>query len=104
MASKKVTDKTKQTLKSVKELLEKAEDSTHKAITKAAPKVQKSLDTSMESAGKAFNSTMKTIEGATVEDQIRLLRAYRKFLGGQADFVDSRIAKLGSKSQEKKSE
>ena len=73
------------------EMLEKAEDTTHKVLEKAAPALQKSIDTSMEAAANGFNSTMKSIDGATVDDQIKLLRAYRKFLAGQVNFVEDRI-------------
>jgi hypothetical protein len=86
-------------LKSVKELLEKAEESTHKALDKAAPAMQKSIDVSIEAAANGFTATMKSIDGATSGDQVKLLRAYRKFLSGQADFVDSRIRALEGKAQ-----
>jgi vacuolar-type H+-ATPase subunit E/Vma4 len=96
------TDVAKQTLKSVKEMLEKAEATTHKALSKAAPAVQRSLDVSIEAASKGFAATMKSIDGATASDQAKLLRAYKKFLAGQVDFVESRIRDLEAKSQPKK--
>lgn len=102
MSSEQVTAKAKQTLKTMKELLEKAEDSTHKALEKAAPAVQKSVDTSIEAAAKGFTATMKSIEGATGSQQLELLKAYRKFLGGQSEFVESRIKSLEEKTQSKK--
>lgn len=101
MSSEQVTEKAKQTLKAMVELLEKAEESTHKALEKAAPTVQKSIDTSVEAAAKGFTATMQTIDGATTDDQLKLLRAYRKFLGGQADYVDSRIRDLEGKLPKK---
>ncbi len=87
----------KSTLQTVRELLEKAEDSARKALDKATPAVQKSVVTSMDTAAKGFNATMKSIDGATKKEQLELLRAYRKVLGGQVDFVDSRIRALESK-------
>ena len=102
MSTEQVTEKAKQTLKTVRELLEKAEETTHKVLEKAAPTVQKSIDTSLEAAAKGFNATLATIDGATVEDQVKLLRAYRKFLGGQADYVDNRVKNLEEKIQSKK--
>ncbi len=102
MSSEQVSEKAKQTLKSVREMLEKAEDSTHKALDKAAPKIAKSIDDSMEAAAKGFSATMKSIDGATSGDQVKLLKAYRKFLGGQADYVDSRIKALEEKAGDKK--
>jgi hypothetical protein len=97
MSAEEVAEKAKQTLKSLKDLLEKAEESTHKALEKAAPTVQRSIDTSVEAAAKGFAATMQTIDGATTDDQLKLLRAYRKFLGGQADYVDGRIRILEEK-------
>jgi len=93
-----VTEKAKQTLKTVMDLLEKARESTRKAIEDAAPGVQKSIDASVEAAGKAFTGTMQTIDGATGEDQLKILKAYRKFLGGQAGYVDDRIKDLEEKT------
>ena len=37
---------------------------------------------------------MKSIDGATVDDQTKLPRAYRKFLAGQVNFVEDRIKTL----------
>ncbi|MDG7007015.1 MAG: hypothetical protein JRN06_02085 [Nitrososphaerota archaeon] len=97
MSTEQVTERAKQTLKTMKEFLEKAEESTQRTLEKAAPTVQKSIDASVEAAAKGFSATMQTIDGATMEDQLKLLRAYRKFLGGQADFVDGRIRVLEDK-------
>jgi hypothetical protein len=99
VSSDQVSQKARETLKIVKELLEKAEESTHKALDKAAPALQKSIDASMEGAAKGFGATMKSIDGATSGDQMKLLKAYRKFLGGQVDFVDSRIKALEEKAR-----
>lgn len=101
MSSEQVTAKAKQTLKTVRELLEKAEESTHKALEKAAPAVRKSVDTSMEATAKGFATTMKAIEGATGREQVELLKVYRRFLGGQVEFVESRIKSLEEKAQSK---
>lgn len=101
MSSDELSDKAKQTLKVVKELLEKAEDSAHKALTKAGPAVQKSVDTSMDAAAKGFTSTMKAIDGATAREQLELLKAYKKFISGQEQHVDSRIKALEEKTKPK---
>lgn len=97
-----VADAARQAFKTMKELLEKAEGSTQKALEKAAPAVQKSIDSSLETAAKGFNATMQSIDGATTEDRLKLLKIYRKLLGGQADFVDKRIRDLEEKAQSKK--
>lgn len=94
MSSEPAPDRARQMLKAARELLEKAEESTQKALEKAAPAVQKSVDSSIEAAAKGFNATMQSIGHATAEDQVKLLRAYRKFLGGQEDYVDARIRAL----------
>jgi hypothetical protein len=83
-----------QALKAVRELLEKAEDSAHKGLSRATPAVQKSLDASMEAATGALNKALGAVDGATAEDQVRLLKAYRKLLASQLEFVDSRVGAL----------
>jgi vacuolar-type H+-ATPase subunit E/Vma4 len=97
MSTEQMSEKAKQTLKSVKELLDKAEESTRRALDKAAPKVKRSVGSSMDSAAKGFSATMKSIDGATSKEQLDLLRAYRRVLGAQVDFVDSRISAVESK-------
>jgi vacuolar-type H+-ATPase subunit E/Vma4 len=88
------TARARETLKSVKELLTKAEESTQRALNRASPAIQKSVDVSMQAASKGFTATMRAIESAAVEDQVKLLKVYRKFLSGQVQFVDSRITSL----------
>ena len=91
--------RTRQALKSVREVIEKARQSTEKALYRAAPVVHRSLASSVDAANKAFVKSMKTIDGATAGDQARLLKAYRKVLSGQVEFVDSRIRALEDKRQ-----
>ena len=102
MSSSDVPEGGKSTLKTLRELLEKAEESARDALNRATPAVQKSVVTSMDAAAKGFNATMKSIDSATTREQLELLKAYRKVLGGQADFVDSRIRTLESKEQPSK--
>ena len=97
MSSGGATEGAKSTLQTVRELLEKAEETTRKAVNKATPAVQKSVVTSMDAASKGFTATMKSIDGATTRERLELLKAYRKVLGGQVDYVDSRITTLESK-------
>ena len=101
MSAEQAPGKARQTLKAVRELLEKAEDSTHKALEKAAPAVQRSIDSSLEAAAAGFDKTMTTIDGATQGDQLKLLKAYKKFLGGQADYIDRRIGDIEAKREKK---
>lgn len=103
MSSEQVTTKAKETLKGVKEILEKAEAAAHKAVERTAPTVQKSLDSSLEAAGKGFRSTMKTIDTVTEKEQLELLKVYQRFLTGQADYVGAKVKTLEEKAAAKKS-
>lgn len=102
VSAEEVTERAKQTLKIVREMLERAKESTHKALEKATPAVQKSIDSSLEAAAKGFNGTLQTIDGATVDDQVKLLKAYRRFLGGQVEYVENRIRALEERVESKK--
>ena len=102
MSTDEVSEKTRQALKSVRELLEKAEQTARKELTKAAPAVQKSLDASLEAAANGFNATMKTVDSRTEQEQLGLLKGYRKFLAGQIEFVDSRIRSIEGRAPSKK--
>ena len=99
MSAEQVSQKAKQTVRSVKDLLEKAEDSAHKALDRAAPALAKSLDASLEAASNAFMKTTKTIDGATTDEQVKLFRAYKKLLEGQVGFLDTRIRALEERGQ-----
>ena len=101
MSTEQVSERARQPRKTMKELLEKAEESTHRALEKAAPAVQKSIDSSVEAAAKGFTATMQTIDGATMEDQLKLLKAYRKLLGAQSDYVDGRVRAIEEKLPKK---
>jgi vacuolar-type H+-ATPase subunit E/Vma4 len=101
LSSEDLSQKAKHTIMSVKELLEKMEESTKRALEKAAPKVQKSVDTSMDAAAKGFTGTMKAIDGATANEQLELLKVYKKFINGQGEFVDGRIKALEEKAKPK---
>jgi hypothetical protein len=90
--------KARQAVARVREAMQKAEESTQKAIGAATPALSRSLEKSMEAASKAFGRTVKAIDGATASDQVALFRAYRRFLSGQLEFVDSRIKALEEKS------
>jgi hypothetical protein len=102
MSPDEVARKAKQTYKSVKEMIDKAEGSTQKAIDRAAPVFAKSLDMSLEAASNAFQKTIKAIDGATAGDQARLFRAYKKVLEGQVGFVDAKIRALEDKARTKR--
>ena len=94
MSTEEVRQKAKDALKSVREVIEKTEAAAHEALDRAAPALQKSIDASMDAAAKGFTATMKSVEGATTVDQVKILKAYRKFLAGQAGYVEARIKDL----------
>lgn len=102
MSSEELSVRAKDALRVVREKLEKAEEAAHKGVLKAAPALQKSLDGSFEAASKGFNATMKTIGSATEREQLPLLRAYNRFLTGQAEYVQSRIKTLEERMGSKK--
>lgn len=83
-------------------MLEKAELTVHMELKKAAPSVQKSLDNSLEAVAKAFDSTIRTIDSKTETEQIGLLKAYRKFLTEQAEFVEVKLKRLEERTAARK--
>lgn len=103
MSTEQATERAKETLKSLKEWLQKMKKTTEQEFNKAAPEVRKSLDRSLGAASKAFGSTMKTIDTKTEKEQLELLKAYRRFLSGQSGYVDSRVKSLEDKVADKKS-
>ncbi len=102
MSSEQVATKAKETWRAVKDILEKAEDTVHKELSKAAPAVQKSLDASLEGAAKGFGATMKKIDARTEREQLELLKAYKRFLSGQVDFVEAKLKSLENRADSKK--
>lgn len=94
----------KQTKRSVREILAKAERSAHATLKRAAPAVQRSAETSMEAASKGFTATMKSIDTATAREQFDLLKAYRRVLSAQVSLIDSRLNAILSKGQATESE
>jgi hypothetical protein len=97
MSTEKVAQAAKETIKSVKEALGKAEEATHRALDQVAPALQRSMNSSMEAASKGFSATMRSIDSATSGDQVKLLKAYRTLLSGQMDFVEARIRSIEEK-------
>jgi hypothetical protein len=102
MNSDQATGKVKPAWKAVKELLEKAQRGVQRELTKAAPKVQKTLDTSLETGSKLFASTMKTIDVHTEKEQLELLRGYRRFLEAQVKYLDAKLKPLEDKVSSRK--
>jgi hypothetical protein len=97
MSAEQAAVKARDALKAVKELLEKAETAANRGLTRAAPAVQRSIDSSLEAAAKGFASTMRTIDSVTEKEQLDLLNMYDRFLSGQSEFVQARIRSIRAK-------
>lgn len=102
MSSEEVAEKGKEAWKAVKNILEKAEQTVHKELQKAAPVVQRSLDSSLETASKAFSASVKTIDSRTEPEQLGLIRAYKKFLAAQLEYLDGKLKSLEDRAKAKK--
>lgn len=100
-STEQVSARAKEALKSVKELLQKVEETTTKELDRVAPSVAKSLNSSFDAAAKGFASTLKTIDSRTGKEQLELLSAYRRFLAGQLAYVDSKLDGLKQKATSK---
>ena len=61
--------------------------STEKFVGDAGPKVSAGLEETMET----FRRTMTSIDKETKPQQLKLLRAYKKFLTRQVDFIEKRL-------------
>ena len=103
MTSKELSERAKETWKSVKGILERADAQLEKELIRVTPRVKKSLETSYEATGKALNSAMNSIDGATESEQGSLLRSYKRFLSNQVDFVEGRLYELESRPKKNKS-
>jgi hypothetical protein len=78
-------------IKGVGEFIESTKRSLQKELAKTTPKIEHALDRSMDDAGQALSSALKTIDRASSHEQLELLKGYRTFLQGQAAFVDKKI-------------
>jgi len=101
MSTSQAAEKAKDAWESFKELLAKTDAEVRKEINQATPVVQRSVGASIETATKTFDSTMKSISKRTEKEQLELLKAYRKFLSSQSDFVDSRLKNLDERVRNK---
>lgn len=104
MSSNQVVSKTKDTWETLKDLLEKTEAQVRKEISQAAPVVQRSVGGSIEAATRGFDFTMKSISNHAEQEQLELLKAYRRFLSGQLGFVDIRMKELEQRTRNQQTE
>jgi hypothetical protein len=104
MNAVKTTDEARDTWETLRDLQEKTEAELRKEIGKAAPGVQRFVGVSIEAGTKEFDATMKTIADHTEEEQIELLKAYRRFLSGQLRFVDFRLSELDKRTKSEQPE
>jgi hypothetical protein len=69
MSGEEVRAKAKQTTKSAGELLDAVKRATHARLSKEAPKVVNTLDSSFDKATKGLADTLKTIDKRTAKEQ-----------------------------------
>jgi GTP cyclohydrolase I len=94
MSSQEVKAKAKETLRSVRELLEAVTENVDAELKKNAPRVANTLDRSFEAASKSLTDTLRAIDRKTGTEQVELLKAYRSFIQKQAEIVQGRISDL----------
>lgn len=68
--------------------------STEKFVQDMSPKVQATLDETMEKTALAFRQAMSTIDKQTRGQQVALLRGYKTFLSKQVDMIEKRLKKI----------
>lgn len=69
-------------------------ESTSRFVQDVSPKVAHTIDESLEKASESFTRTMMNIDRQTKPQQVKLLKAYRRFLSKQADMIEKRLNKL----------
>ena len=94
MSSEEVKAKAKETLRSVRELLQAVTESVDAELKKNAPKVANTLDRSFDTASKILVDTLGVIDRKTGKEQLELLKAYRSFIQKQTEIVQGRISDL----------
>jgi hypothetical protein len=90
-AAEKVRKSVNDSIKSAEDFIESTKKSLQNELAKTTPKIQHSLDQSMDEAGKALSNALKTADKKTSHEQLGLLKSYRSFLQGQVAYVDRRI-------------
>jgi anion-transporting ArsA/GET3 family ATPase len=100
MSTEEVKAKARQTAKSVGELLDAVQKAAHERLSKEAPKVVNTLDSSFDKATQGLTDTLKTIDKRTAKEQAELLKAYRSFLQKQAEIVDKKMASMKKERSE----
>lgn len=68
--------------------------STGRFVKDMSPKVQATLDETMEKTALAFRQAMGTIDKQTRGQQVALLRGYKTFLSKQVDAIEKRLKEI----------
>ncbi len=102
MSTEEVKTKAKETVESVAELLKAVKKVVHSELSKEAPKVVNTLDSSFDKASKGLTDTLKTIDRRTAREQLELLRGYKSFLQKQTELIDKKIASIHVESPKAK--
>jgi hypothetical protein len=96
-AADKVRRSVNDSIKSAEDFIESTKKSLQSELSKTTPKIQHSLDQSVDEAGKALTNALKATDKKASHEQIELLKSYRSFLQGQVAYVEKRIEALADK-------
>ena len=100
MSSEEIKAKAKETAKNVGELLESVKKAVHARLSKEAPKVVNTLDSSFDKASKSLADSLAAIDKRTTKEQSELLKAYKSFLQKQTEIIDRKMASTKKKQPE----
>ena len=104
MSGEEVKAKAKETVKSVAELLKAVKNVAHDQLSKNAPKVVNTLDSSFDKGSRVLTDTLRTIDRETSQEQLELLNAYRSFLQKQTELIERKMTSIKQESPKKQNE
>lgn len=93
-ATERVRKSISESIKNSEEFIESTKRSLQRELSKTTPKIEHSLDRSVEEAGQALSNTLRAIDKKASHEQKELLKGYRSFLQGQVAFLDKRIKSI----------
>lgn len=96
-AADKVRKSVTDSIKSAEDFVESTKKSLQRELAKTTPKIQHSLDQSVDEAGKALSNALKATDKKASHEQVELLKSYKSFLLGQVAYVDKRIKAIKEK-------
>jgi hypothetical protein len=96
-AAEKARKSLNDSIKNAEDFIQSKKKSLQNELAKTTPKIQHSLDQSMDEAGKALSNALKAADKKASHEQLGLLKSYRSFLKGQVAYVDKRIKAIQDK-------